>query len=87
MIYLILCVLSSSAIFIIFKLFEKFKIHLLQAIVINYFTAFLIGTLTFEDSIPFLSLYLKPWFIGALILAFLTLGSGGVSVILPNSST
>ncbi|MFT5217076.1 MAG: drug/metabolite transporter (DMT)-like permease [Glaciecola sp.] len=39
MIYLILSILASTAIFVVFKLFERFKINTLQAIVINYITA------------------------------------------------
>ena len=43
MIYLILSILSSSFIFVIFKLFTKYKIDTLQAIVFNYVTAFIFG--------------------------------------------
>jgi len=43
MIPLLLSVLSSSLIFVIFKLFKKFRIDTFQAIVFNYFTAFSIG--------------------------------------------
>ena len=43
MITLILAVASSSIIFVIFKLFNRYGIDVFQAIVFNYFTAFLIG--------------------------------------------
>ncbi|MDG1658691.1 MAG: EamA/RhaT family transporter, partial [Crocinitomicaceae bacterium] len=43
MIALLLSVLSSSLIFVIFKLFARFKIDTFQAIVVNYFMAFIIG--------------------------------------------
>lgn len=43
MIPLLLSVLSSSLIFVIFKLFKRFGIDTFQAIVVNYFTAFTIG--------------------------------------------
>jgi drug/metabolite transporter (DMT)-like permease len=43
MIPLLLSVLSSSLIFAIFKLFQRFKIDTFQAIVVNYFMACLIG--------------------------------------------
>jgi len=46
MLYLLLSVLFSSAIFIVFKLFDTYKINTLQAIVFNYFTAFTIGILS-----------------------------------------
>lgn len=43
MIPLILTILSSSLIFAIFKLFGKYKVDTFQAIVFNYFTAFICG--------------------------------------------
>lgn len=43
MIELFLSVLSSSLIFVIFKLFKRYEIDTFQAIVVNYFTAFAIG--------------------------------------------
>ena len=43
MIYLILSLLSSSAIFLLFKLFTQYNVNTLQAIVINYFTATILG--------------------------------------------
>ena len=47
MIPLLISILCSSLIFIIFKLFPKFKIDTFQAIVFNYFTAFVCGVLLF----------------------------------------
>ncbi len=50
MIYLILSLLSSSAIFVLFKLFSRFKVNTFQAIVLNYFTAMTLGiTLTWSE--------------------------------------
>ncbi len=43
MIPLVLYILCSSLIFVAFKLFDRFKINTFQAIVFNYFTAFIIG--------------------------------------------
>jgi len=71
MIFLLLSILSSSAIFIIFKLFDTYKINTLQAIVFNYFTAFSIGILSHQNTINYTELPGKPWFIGAIILALL----------------
>jgi len=71
MLYIVLCILCSSAIFIIFKLFDTYKINTLQAIVFNYFTAFTIGILSHESVINYSELPNKPWFIGAIILAVL----------------
>lgn len=71
MIYLILCVLFSSAIFIAFKFFAKFNIDTFQAIIINYFTAFTIGYLSYDNKIIFVEIPNQPWFVGALILSVL----------------
>lgn len=49
MISLALAILFSSFIFVIFKLFERYKIDVFQAIVFNYFTAFLCGILLFGN--------------------------------------
>lgn len=43
MIPLLLSIVSSSLIFVIFKLFKRYNIDTFQAIVVNYFTAFSIG--------------------------------------------
>lgn len=51
MIYLILSVLASSAIFVIFRLFATFKIDTFQAIVFNYFTAGALGFILFGDEL------------------------------------
>lgn len=48
MIWLLLSILSSTAIMLIFKSFKKYSIRTFHAIVINYFTAFALG-------IPFVS--------------------------------
>lgn len=47
MIALVLSIACSASIFVLFKLFEKYRINIFQAIVMNYFTAFLIGILLF----------------------------------------
>ena len=44
-------IISSTLIFVIFRLFEKFKINTFQAIVFNYFTAFLFGVLLYSHEI------------------------------------
>jgi drug/metabolite transporter (DMT)-like permease len=48
MIYLILSILSSTAIFIVFKLFEKYRVKVLQAIVANYIFAFITGLIIYR---------------------------------------
>jgi len=42
-------IISSTLIFVIFRLFEKFKIDTFQAIVFNYFTAFICGWALYSD--------------------------------------
>jgi len=71
MLYIVLCILCSSAIFIIFKLFDRYNINTLQGIVFNYITAFAIGILSHESAINYSELPNKPWFIGAIALAVL----------------
>ena len=71
MIYLLLSVLFSSAIFVVFKLFDKFNINTLQAIVVNYFTAFCVGIFSYQENINFTSIPNKSWYIGAMILSCL----------------
>ena len=43
MIYLLLSILFNAVLFVIIKLFAKFNIDALQALVVNYFVAFLVG--------------------------------------------
>lgn len=71
MIYLLLSVLSSTAILVLFKLFEKRNIHTLQAIIINYFTAFICGVIFYQGSIAIDDITNSRWFIGAVLLGFL----------------
>ncbi|WP_299117217.1 EamA/RhaT family transporter [uncultured Winogradskyella sp.] len=58
------------AIFVLFKLFDKFKINTLQAIVVNYFTAFTSGSLLYQGNISIEILYTN-WFFAAITLGFL----------------
>jgi drug/metabolite transporter (DMT)-like permease len=71
MIYLLLSVFFSSTIFVIFKLFDKFNINTLQAIVVNYFTAFCIGLCSYQQDINVINIPYKPWYFGAIILSCL----------------
>ena len=41
-------IISSTLIFVIFRLFEKYKVDTFQAIVFNYFTAFICGFLLYS---------------------------------------
>lgn len=71
MIYLIFSILSSTAIFILFKLLNIYKINTLQAIVVNYFVAATVGFLSYDNIINFEVIYNSKWFVGAVILGCL----------------
>ena len=71
MIYLLLSVLSSSVIFVIFKLFERFKINTLQAIIFNYFFAFSAGMLVDRQELDPVKVISESWFLGTFILGFM----------------
>ncbi len=93
MIVLLLSILSSSAIYIAFKLFGKYKITTLNALIVNYFTAFILG-LSLQDQLSIGELLETPqkdWFYGSMalgvmfILVFslmvITTQKGGMSVV------
>ena len=71
MIYLILSILSSTGIFVIFKLFGKYKINTLQAIVANYVTACICGSFFYGKAIKPSEIIQADWFIAAFGLGFL----------------
>jgi len=68
LIYLILSILCSSAIFLIFRSFKQYKVHTYTAIVINYLTAGCIGFLMNFQEISALSLLDQHWLPYALLL-------------------
>ncbi|MDH3381798.1 MAG: EamA family transporter [Flavobacteriaceae bacterium] len=71
MIYLILSVFFSSSLFVIFKLFDKYHVDNFQAIIVNYFVAFIVGYSLIDSSIEVTSAVRMPWFYGAVILGVL----------------
>ena len=62
MIYLILSIVASSAIFVIFKLFDRFKINRLQAIIFNYGVACICGVLSHNASATVTTIIEHSWF-------------------------
>jgi len=68
LIYLVLSVLASSLIFIIFKLFAKYNIDTLQAIIINYVVACISGVVAYSQPVKAEKLIQEGWFYGALAL-------------------
>ena len=77
MIPLALSILASTCIFVIFKLFDRFKIHTLQAIVVNYITACVTGFIDFDGTISLTAITESPWF-------FYTLGLGALFIVVFN---
>ncbi len=71
MIFLLFSVLASSAIFVIFKLFQKYDINIFQAIVVNYFVACMVGFFVFIKETDVTIIPAKLWFPGTLILGAL----------------
>ncbi|MCA0152752.1 EamA family transporter [Winogradskyella vincentii] len=71
MIYLLLSILSSTGIFILFKSFKKYNVNTLQAIVVNYFTACILGSYLYEAEIDPIAIANSTWFYGAIFLGFL----------------
>ncbi|NER13294.1 EamA family transporter [Leptobacterium flavescens] len=71
MIYLILSVVFASLIFIIFKLYDRYRVNTFQAIIVNYAVACTVGILSYESTVEWAEHHTKSWFIGALLLGFL----------------
>ncbi len=74
MIYLLGSILCSSFLFIIFKSFGKFKIDLLQAIVVNYIVAGALGFALAQYYNVFRSfnyIYQCDWFVHALLIGLM----------------
>lgn len=71
MIYLLLSILASTIIFINFKLFERFNINILQAIVVNYFVAFITGMIAYDGQVKISQIPSLDWFYFTLILGAL----------------
>ena len=71
MIYLLLSILASTLIIVFFKLFEKYNVNTIQAIVFNYYSAFLCGIFLYDSKINISEITSSIWFYGAIALGFL----------------
>lgn len=71
MIYLIFSVIASTLIFVIFKLFARFEVNTLQAIVVNYITACICGLIGFKSSLVLSEIPQFEWFYYTLALGSL----------------
>ncbi|MEZ4793937.1 MAG: DMT family transporter [Flavobacteriaceae bacterium] len=74
MIALILSIASSTLIFIVFKLFDRFKIATLHAIVVNYLVACCCGLLMNNQHLEFTKIPSQSWFFYALALGAFFIG-------------
>lgn len=61
----------SSAIFITFKIFYRFKIDNFQAITVNYFVALIFGVLIIPDKRILAEVFIQPWIFYAIITGIL----------------
>lgn len=71
MLLILLVIISSTGIFICFKSFEKFKIEILPAIIINYFVAGFLSYLLSDKLISLQHLSEQNWIGYALIIGLL----------------
>ncbi|MBW8333107.1 MAG: EamA family transporter [Prolixibacteraceae bacterium] len=69
MIYLLLSILSSSIIFITFKLSERFKTNLIKLITVNYLVATILGFAFNQHTVSF-GILTSKWFPFALVIGF-----------------
>lgn len=67
MIYLISAILISSSLFVIFKLFTRFRINTFQAITFNYLIASIFGFMFLTSNVNILTLFSESWFYLAVI--------------------
>ncbi|HCR90538.1 MAG TPA: hypothetical protein DIW50_08800 [Prolixibacteraceae bacterium] len=71
MIYLILSILSSTLIFLTFKVSERFKFSLIKLIVINYITAVTLGFTLYPEPFSISATISEPWFPFAIMIGVL----------------
>jgi len=74
-IYLLLSIVFNAVLFIIIKLFARYNIDALQALVVNYLTAFLVGFLSLEKSTDTSKILKEDWVIGSMLLGFIFIGT------------
>ncbi len=71
MIDLALSVLSSTLIFVAFKLFDTYKVQTLYAIITNYVVACLVGLFLYEGNVDVVQLTSTSWYWGPIALGVL----------------
>lgn len=68
MIYLLLSILTSTCIFIMFKLFAKNNVNIIQAIVVNYTVCVIVGLIVQGDFPSINEIVYNQWFTHALMI-------------------
>lgn len=71
MIVLAFSILSTSILFVIFKLYQRFHIQTLYAIIVNYGVACAVGLWLYEGSVPIYRFFHTSWFWGPVALGIL----------------
>lgn len=69
--YLFFSILSSTLILVTFRYFERFKINSFNAIVMNYFTASVLGFLLANNEGNFQNSGVNDWFVMAVIIGIM----------------
>jgi len=76
MIWLLLSILLSTMLFVAFKLFSKFSIHVFSAIIINYLTCFILGNIYLgADHIIHLSVITEVGFLPIICMGMVFIGT------------
>ena len=71
MIYIAISILLFNLLVVFFKLFEKYNVDNLQALIANYFTSGILSLLLLNENDKILSSLNSEWFIHAIILGIL----------------
>jgi drug/metabolite transporter (DMT)-like permease len=71
MIFLIFSILSSAAIYVIFKYIDRIKIASFDVIIINYITASILGLLLSDTQADIFPIYQNQWFPSAVLIGVL----------------
>ncbi|MFP4023503.1 MAG: hypothetical protein ACLFVR_03175 [Thiohalospira sp.] len=71
MIFLVFSILSSAAIYVIFKYIDRFKIATFDIIIINYITAAILGLLLSNTQPKIFPIYQNQWFPYAVLIGIL----------------
>ncbi len=70
-VYLALSILSSSLIFVVFKLYTRYKVETFFAIIVNYIVACSTGVFFYKGDVTLSEIPNHPWFLGTILLGVL----------------